>query len=382
MMRFQASGLWARCWPLLTFPVLVFGLQACTLDRTGGLGCPKEGAISCGVHTVSYAFDNKENNYMFEGQCTLIEKKGQSQFTDPTIQFKVAGEYERQSLQFRESVLVEHDTFPLSEMTQTEWALEGFSPLDPWLYPSIPVGIQNAVGDPNEFAKGLCVETIPDEYRRIPFSRNVIVHMLSLQQLIAMRLEAAAGETVDVSEPPPPPCPPHYLSSPPELVMPKDNLVYKADVQGVTVELRSKCGAEHVEYQESIYGLDFERYQSGQGWREYRTFQIPMTPYVHGGSQGFDTLPIKGNGLWRVKVIQYTTIKGSGQYSDWSDWVQFRIGDAKLLISELENLSDLIQVINADNAYREPGPSRQEAFKRIQLRSETSEAIRSREETH
>ncbi|HSH42138.1 MAG TPA: hypothetical protein VK973_08440, partial [Arenicellales bacterium] len=284
------------------------------------------------------------------------------------------------SLTFTESVRIEHDTFPLKEKTSTEWALTGFSPLDPWLYTSLPVGIQKVSGDPNEFARGLCIAAIPDEYRRVPFSRNVIVHMLSLQQIFAMRLEAANPESeTEAQAPPPPPCPPHYLTSAPEMVMPKDNLVYKEDVQGVTVELRSQCGADNVDYQRSRYGLRFEYYDSGEGWTEYRTFEIPMKSYSYGGSQGFDTLPMKGAGQYRVKALQHVTLKGSssGQYGSWSDWVHFRIGPASLDFQQLDNLAELVEFVHSDNAYREPPPPDQRKYRSAPLRSVTGSGIRS-----
>lgn len=162
--------------------------------------------------------------------------------------------------------------------------------------------------------------------------------------------------------------------------MPTQNLVYKADVQGITVGLRSKCGVDHVDYGRSIYGLRLEHYESGPGWQEYRTFEIPMTSYAHGGSQGFDTLPLAGNGLWRVKAIHYITKKGSsaGDYGAWSDWMHFRIGDAEMLVDQLEDLPGLIQT-GGDNAFREPPDQGRRTYKRIPLRSTTGEAIRSGE---
>ncbi len=377
MRGLDVSGLPGRSPAVLAVAVLLLGLPACTLDRTPGLGCPTDGAISCNVYDVSHSFTAEEHNYVFKGQCTLIEEKGSSEFNDPTIKFTVAGEFEPQSLEFAESVLVDHETYPLKESVQTSWNMTGVSALDPWLYPTIPVGIKHVDGDPNEFAKGLCVATVPEEYRRVPFSRNVIVHMLSLQQLLAMRVEAESGATAAAGpdEPPPPPCPESYLTAAPEVVMPSDNLVYKADVQGVTVELRSQCGADNVDYGASIYGLRFERYESGPGWTEYRTFQIPMKSYVHGGSQGFDTLPLAGNGSWRVKAIQYITTKGTGagDYGAWSDWTHFRIGDANLSFDELENLPDLIRT-DGDNAFRAPPASGREAYKRVPLRSTTRDS--------
>lgn len=383
MRRLDMAELSGRCVRVLALVMMLTGLQACVLDRTGGLGCPKDGAISCNVYHVSHSFTSEDHSYIFKGQCTLIEEKGKSELNDPTIKFTAAGEFHPQSLEFSESVLVEHDTFPLQDSVQTSWNLTGTSALDPWLYPTVPVGVKHVNGDPNEFAKGLCVATVPGEYRRLPFSRNVIVHMLSLQQLLAMRMEAASGATASAGpdDPPPPPCPESYLTAAPEVVMPTENLVYKADVQGVTVELRSKCGVDNVDYGRSIYGLRFERYESGPGWEEYRTFEIPMTSYAHGGSQGFDTLPLAGNGLWRVKAIHYITRKGSstGDYGAWGDWTHFRIGDANMSIDQLENLPGLIQA-DGDNAFRKPPEPGRRAYKSIPLRSKTSEAIRSREQ--
>lgn len=358
-------------WSLL-FLLALPALQACTLDRSGKLGCPKEGAISCSVHTASYYFGDAEHEYYFGGQCALIQEKGKSELGDPLIQFTVVGEYMPQTLRFAEMVQVEHDTFPLKDTKTTEWSLEGYSALDPWLYTGAPVGVENVAGNPNEFAKGLCIESIPNEYRRIPFSRNVITYAMTLQQRVAMLQEAASGSEGGKAEappPPPPPCPSAWFSSAPEIVMPKPNLAYKSGVDGITVELRSKCGAENVDYSKSIYGLDFEHYQTGSGWGEYRTFELNMASYANGGSHGFDTLPVDGDGLWRVRALQYNTTKNGGYsgYSAWSKWVPFQVGDADLAMNNLENLPGLVQMIQRDNAFRAPSASRLRAHRKIDL---------------
>ncbi len=340
--KFSLLGSLKRCGLLISVLVLLGLVQGCTLDRTGGIGCPEDGAIFCDVDSVSYSFVGTENSYRFEGYCMLIENNEQFSPTgNPQIFFSVSGEWDSESKEFREIVSIEHSNHPIEGDGSTEWNLIGTSPLDPWLYPFIPTALKAFSGDPSAFAKGLCVEYIPPQFQKIPFSRNVTIHGLSSAQLEDMKNEAA--NPVASTPPPPPPPPPmtctqEMLKAAPELIMPKNNLVYKENVSGVSVEVRSKCGAKHIDYQKSRYGVRFDHYESATGWNEYRTFKIPMKSYTESSSQGFETLPLGKNGFWRVKVASYMTLEqtSASTYSDWSDWVTFRIGPEDLAVFQID----------------------------------------------
>ncbi len=316
----------ARLARLIIYISLTAIVSGCALDRAGTGGCPKDGEIRCNVYNVQYSFTTERNSYRFEGQCELIDDNGGSQFSDPSISFRIAGSYDRQSHEFNEVVDVQN---------QTNWSITGVSAVDPWLNPMVPVGISAFTGDPQGFAQSLCVSQIPPELWHIPFSRNVIIHMLSLQQLMEMKMAAASAKPP--TPPPAPPCPPALVTGPPEMVMPTTGLVYKNSVQGITVELRSKCGAENVNYAQSSYRVALEHYDSN-AWNEYKIDMIPMHYYPYGGSQGFKTVSLEGTGLWRIRAYHIITEKGANAATQgaYSDWVNFWIGEPHLIISEID----------------------------------------------
>jgi len=108
-----------------------------------------------------------------------------------------------------------------------------------------------------------------------------------------------------------------------------------------------------------------------------------MTSYAYGGSQGLDTLPGSGPGLWRARALQYVTLEGSGasQYSELSGWVQFRVGDPETAMNRIQDLSSLVQVIDADNAFERPAGQRSRSFTNVPLRSVVGEELGTRLES-
>lgn len=309
---------------LLTYGI-VLSMAGCALDRSGSCG---EGEIICTVFKKEYSFTTDDNTYRFEGRCEIEDDGGGSTLGAPMFPFIVLGKYDRHTKEFKEVVKVTGEG-------GTEWAITGYCHTDPWLSPHAPVGVTNYSGNPQAFAQQLCLSEFPPEYWHVPFSRNVIIHMLSLQDLLSLVMQAANPETP--TQPPAPPCPPAYLTGPPEMVMPKEGLVYKEDVKGVTVELKSKCGAENIDYSDSFYSVEFERH-GDNGWQEFKYYKFPMQYSSSGGSIGMDTLALEGTGLWRVKARHVTTIKNSDAaiVGEYGNWVTFWIGQPKVELSKMD----------------------------------------------
>ena len=332
---------------LVFISVALIVFQGCTLDRTGGIGCPKDGSISCNVSNVSSLFTTQEHSYYFSGQCTLDEGASNTIGSTTTMTFNIAGDYNPQSLEFRETVQIDHSTYPAVEGEETGWSIKGVSVGDPWVNTSLPVGVVSHTGDPNAFATALCIDpaSIPNEYRRVPFSRNVVLHALTLQQ--RFELLGKSLNPIDTEDAPAasPPCPPAYVHATPEIVMPLPSMIYQAGVGGIPIELRSQCGEDTYDYGKSIYAVEFESsVQGSSNWEDYRTFEIPMNAFSAGGSRGFDILPVKDENIWRMRAIQYATTKSNkSQYSAWSDWVYFQIGEQNLNTELLKDYSDLLR---------------------------------------
>ncbi len=322
--------------------LILNGGAGCTLQREGACG---EGEIVCSLTKKDYKFTTKANSYRFEGACEIVnEGSAGSTLGGPSSRFKVLGTWDRQTLKFAEAVEISGDY-------NTEMAIIGSSAVDPWLNPYHPVGISARTGDPQAFASNLCLQQIPPEYSHIPFSRNVILHVLSAADLANLYSKASTPE--EHTPPPAPPCPSAWLTGPPKMDMPKPGLVYKENVKGVTVYLTSRCGSKNVDYTGSEYHVFFERAGSN-GWEKFRGYKMKMTYYHQGGSLGSETLPLDKPGKWRVHARHLTKslYKGTVKVGDYGDWVEFWVGDPKTQIAAID--TSKIKVLSANTSpYRE-----------------------------
>jgi hypothetical protein len=308
---------------------VAFAVAACTLDRSGTGGCPRDGGeVRCNISDIGYSFTSETNSYRFAGGCEVIDADGGSSFEMPSLSFKVAGRYERQSRKFTEAVDVKD---------QTNWSITGFSLADPWLNPSMPVGVSAVAGNPYSFAKRLCVTDVPSKYAHIPFSRNVILYMLSITQRLEMVQAAAQAASSLQAAPPPPPCPPALVTGPPQVVIPTEGLIYGGEGTKIGLALTSKCGAQNVDYRSSFYQAFFEHEKDG-AWKGFRGFKVPMAANPQGGSLGSDVIPLNASGAWRVRARQIITSKNGGtqKTGDFSGWVQFQVGKPELNINKMD----------------------------------------------
>lgn len=300
--------------------LLAVALGGCVLERTGRLGGCPEGDLVCVVTERDFAFNAQSSAYAFDGRCEIRRDDGGSEFGDPLVQFRVRGEYDRKTFEFAESA-------KFSGSTDSTAALIGTSTLDPWIHPHHPVAIKSYAGNPQGLQQAFCVDGIPAKYSRLPFSRNVILYMMSNHERLLMA--KAFSDAKDAPPPPPPPAPPcplNYVMSPPTMHMPTEGLVYGEHVDGITVYLASKCGAPQVNYQDSRFQVVFEHFDNG--WKPFRDFQVSLSYTPDGGSISSQTLPLGKTGDWRVKARQLVVQKHqSGPHvGDYGDWVPFRIG--------------------------------------------------------
>ncbi len=315
------------------------GVTGCALQREGTCG---EGEIVCSLYKKEYRFTTEGNTYLFEGACEIENDDNLgSTFNDPYLKFVVRGQWERQTKEFAETVKITGNH-------HTKMAITGFSSVDPWLHPYHPVGISALSGDPQAFADNLCLQEIPPEYSLIPFSRNVIIHILTAGDLA--NLLAQASNPTEPTPPPAPPCPSLWVTGPPEMNMPKPGLVYKENVKGVTVYLLSRCGSKNVEYAGSEYQVFFER-AGNNGWEKFRGYKVDMSYSSYGGSIGSDTLPLDGPGKWRLRARHITKQRhqNAATIGDFGDWVEFWVGQPKAKIGEID--TNIIKTISPDKNY-------------------------------
>jgi hypothetical protein len=127
--------------------------------------------------------------------------------------------------------------------------------------------------------------------------------------------------------------------------------VYKEDVQGVTAYLRSRCGAQNVDYAGSFYQVFFER-SVDSNWQKFRGYKVAMQYDANGGSLGSDTLPLAGPGLWRMQARHVTQQKHSGvaTVGEFSNWVNFWVGEPKVMLAKID-LSQLKTLSLSDSRF-------------------------------
>jgi hypothetical protein len=329
----RPAGLRISVW--IAIAVLALLSPGCNLDTGGGkdIDCT-DGQMTCEVSAVDYSFTTKKNSYRFKGYCYLTPHDTSYQTGDPLISFDVKGVFTPSSGEFQESG-------EFSGHISDKFAIAGHSGLDPWLYPYFSTGVTNISGDPYSLARTLCIYEIPGQYYRIPFSRNVIVHILHEDDLQQMREQSFNPDPAP--EPPaPPPCPQTWVTGPPEVVVPVPGAVYGEGAKGIMALLQTKCGAENIKYKDeqglwSWYIASLE-YEEDNVWKKGESVTIRMSSHPDGGSGGVDTLPIKGPGHWRVRANQLITQKHNNEVtvSEHSDWTAFWVGKPQFEIASMD----------------------------------------------
>ncbi|GJL83310.1 MAG: hypothetical protein DHS20C01_29440 [marine bacterium B5-7] len=323
--------------------------SGCVLDTEGRLGGCPDGKLVCTLSDKSYSFNSESHGYSFVGRCEIKRDDGGSEFGDPIVRFKVKGEYEPGTLEFAEAAKFEG-------RLNSSASVIGTSTKDPWIYPDWPVAIKNYAGDPNGLANAFCIDGIPPEYSKIPFTRNVIVYMMSNYERLLMAKAATDAKNKPPPPPPPaPPCPASYVMSPPIISMPTYGLVYPAHVDGITAYLQTKCGAENVDYTKSTFQLEFEHFETGSvnDWQPFRDYKIRMSYAAQGGSVASETLPLNDTGLWRVKARQLIVQKHSSQptIGTYSNWINFHIGPPEYSAAQIDD-SPIKHLGSSDNQYQ------------------------------
>lgn len=328
-----------RTWPRTALLAGTLLASGCVLDREGRLGGCPEGPLVCVVTSKDYAFNSERNKYDFSGRCEIKRDDGGSEFGDPLVTFHVRGAYDRKSFEFAEAA-------DFSGQIDSSASLIGSSTKDPWIYPHHPVAIKNYAGDPDGLAHAFCVDGIPPKYSRLPFTRNVILYMMSDFERLSMA--KAASDAKDAPPPPPPPappCPQSHVVAPPRMDMPTEDLVYAEQVEGITVYLASQCGGPQVDYQHSRFQVVFEHFDDG--WKAFRDFQVPLSYAAPSGSISSQTLPLGKTGHWRVKARQLVVQAHASAptIGDYGPWVHFRIGPPVYELSQLHR-GDFTRVTN------------------------------------